>query len=78
MLLLPVEVHYPNEKSAIQWKIRILSTGIASMDIQNEYGGLFQSPGRQLGDPNNFETRRLHRRGWQCVCSRKIFDQENY
>lgn len=56
MLLLPVEVESQNESSTIQWKIWILSTRLASLDIQNEDEGLLQSPARQPGDLDNFET----------------------
>lgn len=56
MLLLPAQVDPENERSAIQWKIWILSTRLASLDVQNEDEELLQSPARQLEDLINFET----------------------
>jgi hypothetical protein len=55
MLLLPIAVESRNEKSAVQWKIWILSTRIASLDLQHEDENLLRLPARNFNDQREFE-----------------------
>lgn len=56
MLLLPTRAEPHDEGSAIQWKIWILSTRLASLDVQEEDETLLRLPARELNDLHNFET----------------------
>lgn len=57
MLLLPVKTNeHGDGDTALVWKIWILSTNLANLDLQVEDEALLQSPGRQLDGVKTFKT----------------------